>query len=64
LGIGVLGGGVGLLGVTAFAGRLTVDMLWLAAATAASATLVAGTAAVVPALTLRRLPLSTLLAED
>lgn len=68
LGIGVLGAltgsGLGLLGVTWFAGELHPRMIWLAAAIATAAVLVAGLAAVVPALVLRRLPLSTLLAEE
>lgn len=68
LGIGVLGGvlgaGAGLAGVTWFAGRLDPAMVWLAAGAAAGAVVVAGLAAVLPALALRRLPLSTLLAEE
>lgn len=68
LGIGVLGGlsgaGVGLLGVTWFAGRLDGATVWLALAVAAGAVVVAGLTAVLPALALRRLPLSTVLAEE
>lgn len=68
LGMGVLGGVLGavagLVGATWFAGQLSLAMVLLAVATAASATVVAGAAAILPALVLRRLPLSTLLAEE
>lgn len=68
LGIGVLGAvlgaGAGLLGVLWYTGQLNQDMLWLAATVAAGAVAVAGLAAMVPALLLRRFPLSTLLAEE
>jgi ABC-type antimicrobial peptide transport system permease subunit len=68
LGMGVLGGVLGavagLVGATWFAGQLSLAMVLLAVATAAAATVVAGAAAILPALVLRRLPLSTLLAEE
>jgi putative ABC transport system permease protein len=68
LGMGVLGGvlgaGAGLLGVGWFVGQLSLAMVWLAVGVAAGAVVVATVAAVVPALVLRRLPLSTLLAEE
>ena len=68
LGIGVLGGvlgaGAGLAGVTWFTGRFDRSMLLLAPSAAGGAVLVAGLAALLPALALRRLPLSTVLAEE
>lgn len=68
LGLGVLGGvtgsGLGLAGIGWFTGELRADMIALAAAVAAGAVVVAALAAVVPALLLRRLPLSTVLAEE
>ncbi|OLF14190.1 hypothetical protein BLA60_03320 [Actinophytocola xinjiangensis] len=60
----VLGSGLGLLGVSVFAGEIRPRMVWLAAGIAVAAVVVAGLAAVVPALVLRRLPLATLLAEE
>lgn len=68
LGIGVLGAvlgvAAGLGGVSWFAGQVNENLFWLASGVAAGAVVVAGLAAVVPALVLRRLPLSTLLAEE
>lgn len=67
-GLGVLGGVVGaaagLFGVAAFAGQLSAGMALVATGVAAGAVVVAALAAVVPVLALRRLPLSTLLAEE
>jgi hypothetical protein len=60
----VVGGGVGLAAVAWFAGRLDPAMVLLTGGIAVAAVAVAGVAAVVPALALRRLPLSTLLAEE
>ena len=60
----VLGGGAGLAAVAWFAGRLEPVMVLLTGGVALAAVAVAGVAAVVPALALRRLPLSTLLAEE
>ncbi len=60
----VLGGGAGLAAVAWFAGRLDPAMVLLTGGVAVAAVAVAGVAAVVPALALRRLPLSTLLAEE
>jgi putative ABC transport system permease protein len=68
LGMGVLGGTLGavtgLLGAIWFSGRLGLDMILLAVTVATGATMIAGTAAILPALALRRLPLSTVLAEE
>jgi hypothetical protein len=68
LGIGLLGavtGAVaGLAGAARFAGTLSPDQLWLAAALALGGALAAGAAATLPALLQRRLPVSTLLAEE
>ncbi|OLF05323.1 hypothetical protein BLA60_36445 [Actinophytocola xinjiangensis] len=68
LAIGVLGAGLGcglgLLGVGVFTGELRAGMVALTAAVAAAAVAVAGLAAVVAALVPRRLPLSTVLAEE
>jgi hypothetical protein len=68
LGMGVLGGALGavagLLGAIWFSGRLGLDMILLAVIVATGATVIAGAAAILPALALRRLPLSTVLAEE
>ncbi len=61
---GTAGAVLGLLGVFVFVGHLGVVTVAVAFAAAAGATVVAGLAAVVPALVLRRLPLSTVLAEE
>jgi putative ABC transport system permease protein len=60
----LLGSAIGLFGVTWFTGEFHARMVWLTAAIAAAAIAIAGIAAIVPALVLRRLPLSTLLAEE
>jgi putative ABC transport system permease protein len=68
LGIGILGALTGALaglgGIAWLVGGLTSDIVWLAAIVAAAAIGVATLAACVPALLLRRFPLSTLLAEE
>lgn len=68
LGMGVLGAALGavagLAGVLWFAGSVSVAMVWPALAVASGAVVVAGLAAVVPALVLRGLSLSTVLAEE
>jgi putative ABC transport system permease protein len=68
LGMGVLGAvtgsALGLAGVVWFVGELHATMVWLAAGIAIVAVVVAGLAAIVPALVLRGLPLSALLAEE
>jgi putative ABC transport system permease protein len=68
LGIGLVGvmigaaGGLG--GVAWFVGALPPSLIWVAAGTAIAGLLVAGFAALAPALWLRYLPASALLADD
>jgi putative ABC transport system permease protein len=68
LGIGalgaLLGATVGLFGIARFVGQVSPAMIRTAGLTALAATLLAGLAAAVPALILRRMPLATLLAEE
>jgi putative ABC transport system permease protein len=68
LGIGALGAvtgaAAGLGGIGWLVGELTPGLVWLAAIAAVAGIAVAGAVAAVPALLLRRLPLSTLLAEE
>ena len=60
----VLGAGAGLVAVLWFAGSLDAGVVWPALGVASGAVVVAGLAAVVPALVSRRLSLSTVLAEE
>ncbi|MET9317702.1 FtsX-like permease family protein [Kribbella sp. NPDC003505] len=60
----VLGAGAGLAGAAWFVGDLHSALIWAAVDTALAGLLVAGFAALVPALWLRRLPTSALLADE
>jgi len=60
----VAGAGAGLAAASRFAGVLDARLTWLAVAVAVAGVLAAAAAGAVPALLQRRLPVSTLLAEE
>jgi ABC-type antimicrobial peptide transport system permease subunit len=68
IGIGLIGASAGaatgLVGAARFAGRLPIGVGWAAAAAVAVGVLLTGLAAQVPVLLARRIPMSTLLAEE